>query len=235
MWLIVLSPSQRNWHLLFCRVLSILALTYLVLTALFCAAIRKESVSLLRFPFFNHVHVFSCKIPLVSRLIKPCSCLLSIFFFVDVYVVCIVAGHCNLSLSMIVYVIFVSLYRYINAIFNPGKTFYFFFSWHLQSMSALRCKAFYTIVNCLVHLSTSWSSSIHLKNFSEYLTSKTAQEFISLMGSLRCSCVLSSFLVPLWNSFFSFIPAFFAGFRSQYSKVLVSFHFSKRFDFFFIW
>ena len=46
LWLMVLSLSQHSLHLLFCWVLSILALIWLVLTALSCAAIRRDSVSL---------------------------------------------------------------------------------------------------------------------------------------------------------------------------------------------
>ena len=46
MWLIVSSISPHNQHLLFCCVLSILALIWLVLMALFCAAIKRDSVSL---------------------------------------------------------------------------------------------------------------------------------------------------------------------------------------------
>ena len=42
MWLMVSSLSQHNLHLLFCCVLSILALICLVLMALFCAAIRRD-------------------------------------------------------------------------------------------------------------------------------------------------------------------------------------------------
>ena len=45
MWLIVSSLSPHNLHLLFCWVLSILAFISLVLMTLFCAAIRKDSVS----------------------------------------------------------------------------------------------------------------------------------------------------------------------------------------------
>ena len=51
MWLIVSSLSPRNLHLLFCYVLSIIALIWLVLMALFYVAIRKDSVSIIRFPF----------------------------------------------------------------------------------------------------------------------------------------------------------------------------------------
>ena len=58
MWLIVLSLSPHSLHLLFCCVLCILALIWLVLMALSCASISRDSVSLLRFPFLNHVQVF---------------------------------------------------------------------------------------------------------------------------------------------------------------------------------
>ena len=42
MWLMVSSLSPHHLHLLFCCVLSILALIWLVLMALFCAAIRRD-------------------------------------------------------------------------------------------------------------------------------------------------------------------------------------------------
>ena len=45
MWLIGLSLSPHSLHLLFCCVLSILALIWFVLMALSCAAIRRDSVS----------------------------------------------------------------------------------------------------------------------------------------------------------------------------------------------
>ena len=59
MWLMVSSLSPHSLHLLFCCVLSILALRWLVLMALFCAAIRGDSVSLLKFPFLSYVQVLS--------------------------------------------------------------------------------------------------------------------------------------------------------------------------------
>ena len=55
MWLVVSSLSPHSRHLLFCCVLSILALIWLVLSSMFCAAIRRDSVSLLKFPFLSHV------------------------------------------------------------------------------------------------------------------------------------------------------------------------------------
>ena len=67
MWLIISSLSPHNLQLLFCCILSILALIWLVFMVLFCTAIRRDSVSLLRFLFRSHVHVFSCKMSLVSH------------------------------------------------------------------------------------------------------------------------------------------------------------------------
>ena len=71
MWLMVSSLSPHSRHLLFCWVLSILALIWLVLTSLSCAAIRRDSVSLLKFPFLSHVQVFSCEMLFTSHLNRP--------------------------------------------------------------------------------------------------------------------------------------------------------------------
>ena len=54
--------------------------------ALFCAAIRKDSVYLLRFPFLSHVHVFSSEMSLVSHLKRPLSCFYPLFFFLVIVV-----------------------------------------------------------------------------------------------------------------------------------------------------
>ena len=60
LWLMVSSLSLYNQHLLFCCVLSILALMLLLLIALFCAAIRRYSVSSLIFHFLGlAVRVFA--------------------------------------------------------------------------------------------------------------------------------------------------------------------------------
>ena len=71
MWWLVSSLSPHGLHLLFCLFLSILALIWLILMALFCAAIRRNSVFLLSFPFLNHVQVFSCEMSFISRLKRP--------------------------------------------------------------------------------------------------------------------------------------------------------------------
>ena len=81
MWLIVSSLSAHGLHLLFCCVLSILALIWFVLMALSCAAIRRDSVSLLRFPFLRQVKVFWCEKLFIRRLKRPWSCFPSHFCF----------------------------------------------------------------------------------------------------------------------------------------------------------
>ena len=81
MWLLVLSLSPHSLHLLFCCVLSILTLIWLVLTVLSCAAIRRNSVSFLKFLFLSHVYVLSCEILFICRLNRPQSCFPSHFCF----------------------------------------------------------------------------------------------------------------------------------------------------------
>ena len=71
MWLIVSSLSLHSLHLLFYCVLSILALIWLVLMPLSCASIRRDSVSLLRFPLLSRVQVFRCEVLFISRLKRP--------------------------------------------------------------------------------------------------------------------------------------------------------------------
>ena len=71
MWLMVSYRSPHNLHLLFCCVLFILALIWLVLIALFCDAIRRDSLSLSKFPFLSHVPVFSRDMFFISRLKRP--------------------------------------------------------------------------------------------------------------------------------------------------------------------
>ena len=71
MSLMVSSLSPHNRYLLYYCVLSIFALLWFVLMVLFCPAIRRDSLSRIRFPFLSHIHVFSCKMLLGSRLKRP--------------------------------------------------------------------------------------------------------------------------------------------------------------------
>ena len=123
----ILFLSPHHLRLLFSCNLSVVALLWLVLMVLFCAAIRRDSVSLLRFHFLCHVHDLSSEMSLVSHLKRPLSC--SILFLFPTYfrsansrVLSIVSGGCNQSSSGVFYVAFESLYRCINAVFSTGKS-----------------------------------------------------------------------------------------------------------------
>ena len=75
-----LSFSPHYLHLLFCFVLSI---SLLVLMTLFCAALRRNSISNIRFPFRFLIQALSCEISPVSRLKCPCSHFYSHFCFLQ--------------------------------------------------------------------------------------------------------------------------------------------------------
>ena len=57
-WLMVSSLLPHSLHLLFCCVLSFLALIWFVLMALSCTAIRRDSVSLLKFPYHYYYYYY---------------------------------------------------------------------------------------------------------------------------------------------------------------------------------
>ena len=75
---------------------------------LFFAAIRRDSVSLLRFLFLSFVHVFSCKTSLVSRLKRPYSCFSSYFCFLVISVLLVI------QLSVLILVAVISLPPYLS-------------------------------------------------------------------------------------------------------------------------
>ena len=81
MRLIILS----NHHIIYiyCFVASCFDI---VLMVLFCAAIRRDSVSLLSYPFLSHVQIFLCKISLVYRWKCLYSCFSYHFCFIVIFV-----------------------------------------------------------------------------------------------------------------------------------------------------
>ena len=131
--LIISSLSLHNLNLLLC----ILSIFYfdIVLMALFCAAIRIDSFSLLSFPFLSHVHVFSCKISLVCRLKCSHSCFFShfclqIIFVLLMLVLSILFLVTTISLPLRFFnVVFWNFFRCINFIFNAGESSSSSFSW----------------------------------------------------------------------------------------------------------
>ena len=143
MWLVVSSLSPHNLHLLFCWVLSILALIWLVLMALFCAAIRRDSVSLLKFPFLSQVPVLSWEMLFISRLKTPIELFFFPFLFpsychsVVIRVVSIVSDGSHQSSFVFFYVVFESLYRCINAAYDAGKSSSSIFSWYIYSVNVI--------------------------------------------------------------------------------------------------
>ena len=86
MLLMVSSLLPHSLYLLFCWVLSMLALIWLVLMALFYTAIRSDFVSLLNFLFLGHVQVLLCKM-FISRLKRPQRCFSSHFCFLIIVII----------------------------------------------------------------------------------------------------------------------------------------------------
>ena len=177
--------------------------------ALFCAAIRRDSVSLLKFPFLSHVQVLSCQMLFISRLKRPWSCFSSYFCFL-VFVI---------LLSVMLSVLF------LVAVISPPSCFFMqsssrcmdastlssmlasplppsFRDTYSPSTSSLGCNALCMVISFLVLWSICLSSSLfHLRNCPEYLMRSTAQVFIPLIRFLLLSFVLISFLVLLRYSF----------------------------------
>ena len=167
--------------------------------ALFCVAIRRDSVSLLKFSFRSHVHVFSCRISLVCRLKYPYSCFSSLF-------PCYCSINLYVSSDVIITFHFLFSHWCIRTIFNAGESSSSFFPWHIESMSSLGCKALCIVICFLVLWFIYWSSSlVHFKNGPEYLTKDTVQVFIPLMKFLPRSLVSETFLDLLRYLFLFFI------------------------------
>ena len=196
-WSFRLLPHSQ--HLLFCCVLSILDLIWLILMALFCVAIRIDSVSLLRFPFLNQIHVFLCEISLVSRLKYPLSCFSSHFYFLVIVVLLVFVSSVFfwwLSSSTLSYVVFESLYWGVNAIFSTGKSSSSFFYWHII------CQRHLWDVRSLGFLFSSQSFEVLLWSTSKFLRGGQPRYYLfDKVLAIYVSLVSSSFLVLLRYSF----------------------------------
>ena len=138
MWLMVSFLSPHNQHLLFNCVLCIFALTKLVFMSLLSTVIRKDSLSLERFPFLSHVHVFLCEISLVCRLKYPHSCfssnscflvfiVLLIFMLPVVFLVAIISLSLPFLCSFRVPVLICP--RYLQCWLSSSS--FSFFSWYI--------------------------------------------------------------------------------------------------------
>ena len=118
MCLMVSSLSPHSLHFLFCYILSILVLIWLLLTALFFAAIRRDAVSL--FKLFSSPFLFPSYCNSVVHRVSR-----------------IVSNGCKDSSIVFLYIMFESLYRCVNAVFNVGKSSAPLFSWCLLSVNVV--------------------------------------------------------------------------------------------------
>ena len=127
--------------------------------ALFCAAIRRDSVFLLRFPFRRHIEVFSCDIWPVCHLKYPYSYFSSHFYFLVIVVlfvpilsllllaavICLSLPFLMLSSSTRIDAFTLSLM--LASLLPPS-----FFDIYSLSMSSLGCK-----VLCIINFLILWS------------------------------------------------------------------------------
>ena len=177
--------------------------------ALFCAAIRRDYVSHLKFPFLSHVLVLSCEMLFISRLKCPWSCFSSHFCFIVIVIL----------LSIVLSVLF------LMAVISPGSSFSMlsssccmdvltlslmlasplppsFFGTYSLSTSSQGCNAFFIVISFLLLWSICLSSFlVYLRKGPEYLTRGTDLVFIHLIRYLLLSFVSSSFLFLLRYSF----------------------------------
>ena len=216
----------------------------IVFMALFCATIRRDSVSLFRIPFLSPVQVFSFEISLLCRLKYTKNCFSFHFCFlviIDLLILVLLVLFFDSLIShfWLFLCCLLSSFRCIDVIYTLPATYLspsFLDTYSLFS-STLRCKALCIVISFLVLWSICWNSFlIHFKNDSVYFTRGTTQVIIPLIKFLLYRLVLISFLVLFRYSFLIlFIHfRFFGGVRFQYYPVIVSFLFSECSDFSFI-
>ena len=147
--------------------------------------------------FFSHIFFCSLIISVVLMLELSGG-----FFFGFFY-------GCNQCSAALMYLVFKSLYRCVNAIFNTGKCFPAFFSWQILSVSVVSgMKGFmycYEFSCSLVHLFKFFPRPLHIWSRLSYKeNSKGAFPFDEL---LLYNLLTSNFLVLLRNFkfFLSFI------------------------------
>ena len=154
---------------------------------LFCAAIRRDSVFLLRFPFLSHVQVFSCKFSSVCRLKYPCIYFSSNFYFLvvvlQIFMLSLLFLVTVINLCFFFCVVLESSYWCIYAIFNVGESSSSFFSRHviiISPLSSFSCQRQQVVV---------FHGSLCDSKFSQVTTT-----FLSILADLNNAMVL---ILPL--------------------------------------
>ena len=199
---------------------------------MFWAALTRDSISLLISPFVSHIHVFLVRV--VGYLSLKTS--IGIFFFPCSFsgyfcsVVSIVSSGCDQCLSTLFCLVFESLYRGVNTVFNGSESPSSLFSWHIVCQRhPCDARPWCVVINFHVVWTISFRSSlVHSKNGLEYLTSGTVQLLIPFISFPPYSFVSSSFF--LFSHFHMFDSV-----SNQNSPVFVGFLFSNCSDFFWIW
>ena len=118
------------------------SLWWLFLMSLSWAAIRRDSVTLLKFPLLGHVLVFSCEMLSINHSKRPLSCFFPYLFpsychSIVHRVVCIISDGYNQSPFEFFYVVIESFYGSVSAVFNAGKSLPPSFLIHIVSQRRL--------------------------------------------------------------------------------------------------
>ena len=147
-------------------------------------------------------------------------------------VVSIVSDGCNQSSIAFSYAIFQSGNWCVNVVSDASKSSSpSFLDSYCLTTSSYRYNALYMVISFLVLWSICLSSSlVHLRKHPEYLTSVTAQVFISLIRFLQGSFVARSFLIFQRYSFWilSFISTRSLVSASEIPTLFVCFVFPER-------
>ena len=167
--------------------------------ALFRTSIRRDTVSLLRFLFLSHIHVFSREMLHISRLKRPfifyfCLLVITVLLFFQLSVMFLVAvislPPCFSMLSSCRCIDASALSSRLAIPLPP------FLDTYSPSTSFLGCNALGMVINFLVFWSICLSCSVvHFKNDPEYLT----------------NILLLSLLFTLWAFHISVSRWFFTG------------------------
>ena len=114
---------------------------------LFCAAIRRDSVFLLRFPFLCHFQAFLCEISLVCHLRYPYNCFSSHFCFLVIVVLLILVMFLITVISLSFHIVFI-ISMLSSMLANPLPSS--FLDTYSLFMSSLECKALLIVISFLV-------------------------------------------------------------------------------------
>ena len=177
---------------------------------LLCAAIKRDSISPLRFSFFRQFQNFLCENSFVCRLKCPKNCFSSCFCFLVIFIllmfvlsvlfpVAVISFPPHFLMSSSSHCIDASTLSWMLVVAFP-----LFLSWHMQSIFIISdASSWLFFILSFIFLS---SSLVYFKNGPEYLMRGTTQVFISFIRFSLVSCIFS-FSRAILLKIFSFISA----------------------------